>query len=118
MIAQKIEFVEATEGPVPWSYRRGQAALCYSAIRSHVTEMRAVLDIDSVLQPLTGIGWYARMLSLHLPGAAQDLELRLMSRHGFHDALPAPRCLSYRPVCQPGRGDFAICVIPGSMFRY
>lgn len=52
--------------------------------------MRAVLDIDSVLQPLTGIGWYARMLALHLPGAAQDLELRLMSRHGFHDALPAP----------------------------
>ena len=64
---------------------------------------KVVLDVDSVLQPLTGIGWYARMLALHLPGAAENLELRLMSRHGFQDDLPAPQA----PALSTGSPNWA-----------
>lgn len=60
--------------------------------------MKVIVDIDSSLQPLTGIGWYARMLAHYLPEVRQDLEWRLMSRHGVHDTLP-----DFKPVEKTSR---------------
>lgn len=50
--------------------------------------MRVILDCGSQLRPLTGIGWYTRMLALHLQTHAKEFETLFMTRNVIGTQLP------------------------------
>lgn len=49
---------------------------------------RVILDLNSNRRPLTGIGWYARMLTLALRENAEDIETLILNGRSISQQLP------------------------------